>query len=138
MDGEPAAYITSKRMKVAGGTAMYFGTDGAQDKRDHSEYLTAEDIANWPDTATKLIFDRPDGHLRRRRIEAMLSNGTVLTSDFSGRMSAEVAWSMLMVALRKCGLDLPATDTLSWSACDNASVPQKIMTTSRGAMAPRH
>lgn len=68
---------------------------------------TVEEAADWPCSLLKSLMSGPQGHLRKRRLEAVWQDGLVLHSDFSGRGSVEVGHNMVASAAISLGMHLP-------------------------------
>ena len=84
------------RNNVVGGSFEYY----IQQKNSREGPLDTAALGDYPHDFLERLFSGEAGFARRRRLEASLSRGTVVDTDFSGKGSVEVTLLLLDRALK--------------------------------------
>ena len=88
---------------VVGGSFEYY----IQQKNSREGPLDTAALGDYPHDFLERLFSGEAGFARRRRLEASLSRGTVVDTDFSGKGSVEVT----LLLLDRATISLATTDT---------------------------
>ena len=90
---------------------------------------TPLEFAQWPDDVVQRLFsdDMAHGPARRGRYEALVQQGHILHTDFSGQGCVEMCLQMAEVAAREAGMTLPSQLLSLHRACDSHPLCQKIL-----------
>lgn len=89
--------------------------------------LDLTSLMNWPERHCKDLWDSDDGGLLMSRAEALLQQGVMLHSDFSGQLCAEAGLRMQLRGMISHGANLKESSLCSWAACESNRTCQDII-----------
>ena len=116
--------VAHKLSHAAGGSIAYHTVAGGFNLKKGP--ASGRAFGNWPFNITEALFTGEGGGTRKARYLNMMMNGHVMSTDFSGQCSAEMAIKMQEVAFQTGGVALPHC-TSFYRTSDTSKLCQKVI-----------